>query len=207
VAPVIPKLPSDAEVIAPFPRSLPAVRHVRSTILVASVDNLRHLGYFDAYLPHLPEQHRPVVLESVAAMWVPIDAAHAHYAAIDALALPPSVQVSMGRRAMDRVGRTLLGTSLSVAKQVGATPWTILPHVQRFWDRGYDGGGLAVAKLGPKEARIDVAEFSLCTTEFYRHALMGWVASLTELFCSKAYVHAKGAPHGPHSFSVRVQWV
>jgi hypothetical protein len=191
VAPVHPKLPRDAEVIAPFPRDITPARHMRSTILVASVDNVRHLGYFDAYLPHLPEQHRPAVLESVAAMWTPIDAAQAHYAALDALALPSSVQIAMGRRAMDR----------------GATPWTILPHVQRFWHRGYDGGGLAVAKLGPKEARIDVAEFSLCTTEFYRHALMGWVASLTELFCSKAYVHAKGSPHGPHSFSVRVQWV
>jgi hypothetical protein len=202
VAPVLPKLPRGAEVIAPFPKSIPAVRHVRSTILVASVDNLRHLGYFDAYLPHLPEQHRPVVLESVL-----IDAAHAHYAAIDALELPPSVQIAMGRRAMDRVGGTLLGTSLSVAKQVGATPWTILPHVQRFWDRGYDGGGLAVVKLGPKEARLDVAEFSLCTMVFFRRALLGWVASLTELFCTKAYVHEKGSPHGPYSLSVRLQWV
>jgi hypothetical protein len=207
VAPVIPKLPKGAEVVAPFPKSVQAVRHVRSTILVASVDNLRHLGYFDAYLPHLPEEHRSAVLESVAAVWVPIDAAHAHYSAIDALALPPSVQIAMGRRAMDRVGGTLLGTSLSVAKQVGATPWTILPHVQRFWHRGYDGGGLAVIKLGPKEARIDVAEFSLCTMAFFRRALMGWVASLTELFCTKASVHENGSPHGPHSLSVRLQWV
>ena len=29
---------------------------------------------------------------------------------------------------MDRVGGTLLGTSTSAAKQVGATPWTILPR-------------------------------------------------------------------------------
>ena len=207
MAPLIQNLPSGVEVVAPFPKSIQAVRHVRSTILVASVDNLRHLGYFDAYLPHLPKEHHSVVLESVAAMWVPIDAAHAHYSAIDALALPPSVQIAMGRRAMDRIGGTLLGTSISVAKQVGATPWTILPRVQRFWNRGYDGGGLAVFKLGPKEARIDVAEFSLCTMSFYRHALMGWVSGLTELFCSKAYVHEKGSPHGPHSFSVCVQWV
>jgi hypothetical protein len=33
------------------------------------------------------------------------------------------------------------------------------------------------------------------------------VASLTELFCTKAYVHEKGSPHGPHSLSVRLQWV
>jgi hypothetical protein len=168
---------------------------------------LRRLGHFDEYLKHLPEQHHPAVLESVAATWVPIDAAHAHYAAIDALALPPSTQIAMGRRAMDRVAGTLLGTSISVAKEAGATPWTILPRVQRFWDRGYDGGGVAVLKLGPKEARVDVAEFSLCTSSFYRCALMGWLSGLTEMFCSKVYVKDGGSLHGRHSFSVRVQWV
>jgi hypothetical protein len=206
-APQVPKLPSGVDVVAPFPESIQAVRHVRSTILVASVDNLRHLGQFDAYLAHLPKQHHSVVLGSVAATWVPISEAFAHYAAIDALELPPLVQIGMGRRAMDRVAGTLLGTSLSVAKGAGVTPWTILPRVQRFWRRGYDGGGLAVFKLGPKEARIDVAEFSLCTIPFYRRALMGWVSGITELFCSKAYVHEKGSPHGAHSLSVRVQWV
>ena len=56
MAPLILKLPSGIEVVAPFPKSIQAVRNVRSTILVASVDNMRHLGYFDAYLAHLPKQ-------------------------------------------------------------------------------------------------------------------------------------------------------
>src|SRR5580698_7077301 len=115
-----PTLPRGVEVVAPFPEHIEGVRHVRSTILVASVDNLRHLGQFDEYCKRLPKPHHAAVLESVAAVWVPIDAAHAHYAAIDALALPPSTQLAMARRAMERVSGTLLGTSISVAKEAGA---------------------------------------------------------------------------------------
>jgi hypothetical protein len=206
-APAIPKLPTGLEIVAPFPESIEEVRHVRSTILLASVDNLRHLGHFDEYLLHLPKPHHPAVLDSVAAMWTPIDAASAHYAAIDALALPVSTQTKMARRAMERVGGTLLGTSISVAREAGATPWTVLPRMQQFWRRGYDGGGIAILKLGPKDARVEVAEFVLCKSPFYRCAFAGWLSGLVEMFCAKVYAKDRGAPHGPNSISVRLQWV
>jgi hypothetical protein len=113
----------------------------------------------------------------------------------------------MARRAMERVGGTLLGTSISVAREAGATPWTVLARMQQFWRRGYDGGGVAILKLGPKEARVDVAEFSLCTSAFYRCAFTGWLSGLVEMFCSKVYAKDRGSPHGPSSISVRLQWV
>jgi hypothetical protein len=197
----------EAEVVLAFPDPIPAARHVRSTLLVASVENVRHLGHLDAYLTHLPREHHATLLEAIAATWLPMEVAHAHYTALETLGLAPSVQISMGRRSIERIGGTLIGTSIAMAKQAGATPWTILPRIQRFWHRGYDGGGLAVWKLGPKEARLDLAEFRLCEIPFYRNALSGWVASLLETVCEKCYVAARGSPRGPHSFSVRAQWV
>src|ERR1700722_20190353 len=122
-APPVPKIQRGTDIVAPFPESIEPARNVRSTILVASVDNLRSLGHLDAYLTHLPKQHHPALLESVAAVWIPMEVALAHYSAIQAMGLPLAVQTEIGRRAMDRVGRTLVGTSTSMAKQAGVTLW------------------------------------------------------------------------------------
>jgi hypothetical protein len=195
------------EAVLALPGAIEPVRSVRSTILVASVDNLRATGRFDAYLPHLPARFHGSLLEGAAGRWVPVEIAAAHYAACDELGLDDEEQVEMGRRMVKRIGATIVGTALRMAQQVGASPWTLFPHGQRFWRRGYDGGAMAIYKLGPKEARIDLVGASLLESPFYRRAFMGWCESLTGLFCQKLYMHAKSGPEGPHSVTFRAQWV
>ena len=55
----------------------------------------------------------------------------------------------------------------------GINPWTLLPHFQRFWLRGMDGGAVRVLRLGPKDARIDVVECPLFKSKYFREACCG----------------------------------
>ncbi|HEX8794315.1 MAG TPA: hypothetical protein VF765_25400 [Polyangiaceae bacterium] len=199
--------PAASETVLALPERIEPLRNVRSTILVASVGNIRASGYFDDYARRIPEHHRAPLFETIAGLWVPVDSALAHYAACDALNLPESSQVDFGKRSVERVGQSMVGTAIRMAKQVGATPWTFIPHIQRFWARGYDGGGLAAYKLGPKDARLDLVQCDLCESPFFRRALRGWVTHLILLFCSTVYVHEMTGPDGVRSMSMRAQWV
>src|SRR5690349_21822232 len=83
----------DAQVIVPFPPTIEAVRHVRSTLILSSLAVLRERGLQGAYLAELPLAYHGAILEAVAGAWMPIDVGLAHYVACDALGLPTEVQV------------------------------------------------------------------------------------------------------------------
>jgi hypothetical protein len=193
------------EVILHPPARTVAPQHARSTVVVGSIGVLRAQGLVDRYVSELQPEHREILLGAVAGMWLPIDVTLAHYRACDALGLPPDQQFTNGRATFDKAGGSLLGTMIRMAKEAGVTPWTIYPHFQRFWERAYDGGGVSVVKLGPKEARIHVDRFTLLESPYYRHALRGLVTAVVELFCSKAYLTERGA-RAPHAITWRAQW-
>jgi hypothetical protein len=195
------------EIILALPARVEPLRHVRSTIVIASVANIRSSGRFDEYVKRIPAEYHSALFESVAAMWLPYRAAAAHYAAGDSLGIPADEQVGMGRASVERVGATIAGTALRLAKQAGVTPLHLFPHLQRFWMRGYDGGALAAYQVGPKEARLELVQFPLCEIPFYRRALTGWMIGLTGLFCQKLYMKELPQPAGPHSMALRAQWV
>src|SRR5438093_502536 len=127
------------------------VRNARSTIIIGSIGVIRATDRWNEYVAALPQEHHAILLESVAATWIPVDSALAHYRACDALNLPVDEQVANGRKNFDRAGATLFGTITKMAREIGVTPWTLLTQMQRFWDRGYDGGGVMITRIGPKE--------------------------------------------------------
>lgn len=188
-----------------FPASLRAVRHARSTLIMASLATVRNRGMFERYERALAPEHKATVLEAVAATWMPLDAAAAHYAACDMLGLSIEQQVQSGRGTFDVARDTLLGTAVRMARSAGITPWHVFPMFQRFWDRGFDGGGVSVMRAGPKDAHVTVAHCSLVSSPYFRHGLRGLCAALTELFCTRAFVSEHRAA-GPGSLAMRVQW-
>jgi hypothetical protein len=207
VARPYPVTSAGVETVLAFPKRVDPLANVRSTILIASLNNIKSAGHYDTYIRHLPGEHRRELLEQVVGTWTPVEAALAHYTACDALGLSEHTATAFGRQTVERIGTSLVGTGIRMAKQAGATPWTFCPHVQRFWARGYDGGGIAVYKLGPKDARFDLIQFSLCASAFYRSALGGWLGGLLQLFCTTLYLHEMRAPRGRDSASYRAQWV
>jgi hypothetical protein len=194
------------EVILPFPARIEAVRGIRSTVIVGSFAVLREHGLFDAYARALPPEARELLVHVVVGAWIPVDLGMVHYAACDALELPPDTIALMGRGVFDKIRGTLLGTTVRMAKEAGVTPWTVLPHLQRFWDRAYQGGGLSVTKMGPKEARGDVVQARICESTYFRHALRGLLVGVLELFCQKAYVSILPV-QASASIAYKMQWV
>ena len=191
-----------------FPLTLQPVRRARSTIIIDSINVIRASRHKDAYLSLLPPAHRNELLEAVAGSWMPVTTALAHYQTCDALHLPVDEQFGNGRRTFKGGTTTVFGTVAKMARELGVTPWTVLPPFQRFWERVYDGGGVSVVQVGPKEARIELVQFGLLQSPYYRHALRGLVTGILESVCKKAYVTEAPNRHGSlDSIVLRAQWV
>jgi hypothetical protein len=189
-----------------FPEPIKPVTKVRSTFVIGSIDTMRAAGQYDAYARLLADADRETLLNAVPATWLPVSVATTHYAACDRLGIPAAEASRRGRAALERLGGLVYGTAVGMAKQAGATPWTVLPALQRFWNRAYDGGGIAVYRSGPKDARIDLVSCALCQVPYYRHALGGLLEGLTALFCTKLYLREMTQPRGADSVSFRAQW-
>jgi hypothetical protein len=195
------------EVVLAFPARLNPVRHVRSTLLMGTMTALKNAGHLEAWCRALPPAHRDVLLRAVAGTWIPADTAMAHYVACDSLGLSADVEAQLGGATFERVRGTLLGTMLRMVNSAGVTPWTLLAQLQRFWDRAYDGAGLQVVRVGPKDAQLELAQCQFTDTHYHRNALRGVFRELLRLFCQQAYVQERKAHRAPGTYSVRAQWV
>ena len=180
--------------------------HARSTIVLGSIASLRHAGHFDRYAAALAPEHRDQLLHAVAGTWIPVEVARSHYGACEALGLSPDEEVGLGRSIFERTGETMFGTILRLAKGAGVTPWTLLPHLQRFWERGYDGGGLRVTRIGPKEARVELTQCSLVEVRYFRNAARGLLGAVLQLFCTRAYLQEVAGARQRGILVVRAQW-
>lgn len=197
----------NVEIVLAFPAQAVAVKHVRSTLVLGTLSALRDAGYLADYCAALPVDHREPLVNAVAGTWIPVEAAMSHYRACDSLGLLPDVEAQLGAATFERVRGTLLGTMARVAHGAGVTPWTLLGQLQRFWDRAYDGAGLQVTKLGPKEAVVDLVQCPFADTHYHRNALRGLLRSVVRVFCTQAYVHERRGPRAPGTYALRVQWV
>jgi hypothetical protein len=197
---------AESVVVLPFPAHVGPLRELRSTVIVGSITVLRAAGHFERYEASLPAEARQALLHPVAGAWVPLELGLTHYTACDALGLAPDEATAAGRAIFDRLRGTLLGTMVRMAQGVGATPWTVLPHIQRFWDRVYKGGGLQVVKTGPKEARAEAIQVRVCDSPYYRYALCGVLQGVLGLCSQKAYVSVL-AERRAAGVAYRLQWV
>ena len=173
---------------------------------MSSYASIRDAGYDVPYRAALPKEHHATLFEAVAGMWIPIEVAVAHYDACATLGLSHEKQLALGRVAGEKIQGTILGTAVRMAKEAGVTPWTVIPHFQRFWNRAFDGGGLYVAKRGPKEAHFEVHRSAQADCVYWRAALSGLGIGVLELFCHKAYMHETTRKRVPGFASFRIQW-
>jgi hypothetical protein len=182
---------SEREVFVPFPGPLETIgstTRVRSTLIASSLRSLREHGHFDAYFAKLEPAWRDAILHSVAGVWMPVGAGTAHYRACDALQLSPVEQIEIGREVGDRIQGTFLASMVRAARGAGVTPWRALSYTDKLYGRLFEGGGMAVVKLGPKEARVDMANNPIVGVGYFRNGLRGLYQVAVELFCTKAYV-------------------
>ena len=172
------------------PRAQLGVAHeVRSTLLTSSLRTVRERGLLDRYLAALPPEHHETLVTGIAGVWLPMDVGVAHYRAMDCLGFSAAEQVKIGMIVADRVHGTFLGTMVRLASSAGVTPWTAVGYSQKLYDRLFrGGGGIAAFKLGPKEARVELAGMPLADIAYWRNGMRGMYQAGCELFCTKAYV-------------------
>jgi hypothetical protein len=183
------------------------MRNVRSTLLISSFGAIRDAGKEKAYLAALPVQYHGVILDAVAGIWLPVEVAFAHYNACGMLGFSHEQQVGMGRQVGERMRGTLLGTIVRMAKEMGASPLTVIPQFQRFWNRAFDGGGLSATKVGPKEVHITAEQVLLADSSYWRSALAGLAMSVLDMFCQKSYMQERVVKKRVSgSVYYRVQW-
>lgn len=192
-------------VLLDFPSPIRPIAHIRSTLLLGGIEAIKSEGYGEAYLAALAPDIRQAIELTVAGMWLPVRVAHGHYTACDSLGISSESAVRIGRGTFTNTKGLLLGAALGLARGVGVTPWTLTPHFQRFWMRGYDGAGLRIVSLGPKDLRLELVTCSLARSRYYRAALRGVLVGVLELVASKAYAHEIGHP-ADDAVTMRAQW-
>ena len=180
------------------------VTQVRSTPIVTAQGLLRTSGRIEAYTQNLAPEARPAVFGIIPGAWVPVETALAHHRAIDALRLPPSEQITLATGSGEKMQSALTGTILRMSRAVGVTPWQLMPHSQRLWDRLCRGGDVSVEKVGPKEAIVRMYGLPLLSVTYFRVALRYVLQSGLSVWCSRGYVTE--VAYSPMTVTFREAW-
>lgn len=149
---------------------------------------LRTAGRIEAYTAGLAPEARSNVFGVVPGSWIPVETALAHHRAIDNLRLAPSEQIALATGSGEKMQGALTGTILRMSRKVGVTPWLLLPHSQRIWDRVCRGGDISVERVGPKEAVLRMVGLPLFSTSYFRVAIRYVLQSGLSLWCTRGYV-------------------
>ncbi|MDB4972787.1 MAG: hypothetical protein JWN48_1128 [Myxococcaceae bacterium] len=187
----------------------PVVTHMRGTLLVSSVDNLRELGCHDRYFALLASEHRDAVKYCMATSWLPIEVALAHYQACDELDLDDAQRRQLGEMMANRVAATFLSALLRATRNVGLESFRLaLSQNDRLWDRMYQGGGVRIYQTGPKDVVMENFGQPLVTSRHWRTAYAAYLGAVVRMFAKSAFVK-QVHPREPSATSIAfaASWV
>jgi hypothetical protein len=183
------------------------VSRVRSTLLSASLQGVRHMGweqrYFQALPPHLHDEMRMLT----PGVWLPIALAVEHYTACDRMGVSSDEVKKVGNDVSLRTQKTFVGTLGSVAAGAGATPWHVYRHGHRIWARIFDGGDHVGYKVGPKDIDIIVMGCPLLRVAYFRTALGAYYAALAGVLAQSVHWRELPDPRMGDKIGLRVSWV
>jgi hypothetical protein len=181
------------------------VTEVRGSLIASSLQTLRDRGLFERYLPKLPEVHREQVLFCLAASWLPLDVAMAHYAACEAMQLTDAELEALGNDVSKRIMGTFLATLVRSARHVAVGTSIPLKQYPRLWERLMIGGSCKVTMFGAKDARIESFGVPMFRYRYFRTAYTGLVRGASLMFRSAAHTRVRRA--GDDTLSVDISWV
>ena len=203
-------LPPDVEWVTPLPpdRELAPVTHVRGTLLATSRDQVRAAGRFEEYEKHLPSQARVELDAAHVTTWFPIEIAHHHFAALDRVAITESQVKAMTEEVSRKLSGAFMQSVATTLRTSGLDPWSVVPFYSRVWRRLFVGGALAVAKLGPKDARVVIAGQPLIQHRYLRVGLSRHLVIGVEfLLAKRPYVREVALDPGAGRVEYLLQWV
>ncbi|HEY1692954.1 MAG TPA: hypothetical protein VGG39_12375 [Polyangiaceae bacterium] len=197
------------ETVVPFrgtPSRMGIATMVRSTLIAASMESLRARGLYDRYAVRLAEAERSELATVVGGAWIPMSLATAHYRACDSLRLCVGEQLDVALKVGMHLHGTFLGAMLRMARTVGVTPWGALAYTDKLYDRLFRGGGIAVTRVGPKDARVDLVGNPLCQMEYFRVGVRGVYQAALELFCERLVTREVPRRYPEFDMAVRISW-
>lgn len=184
----------------------PVATHVRSTLLSSSLQTIRELGHFDRYVALMPKDACETILLTLAPTWLPVALADIHYAACEGLGLSADETDLVGQAVATRFMGTFLQTFVRSSRNVGGSPWVPIKQYGRLWSRIWQGGGVFVTELGPKDALIESRGLPLAKYRYFSTAYMGVIRSAGLMFASTVYVrHVRANNRSSHVCSL--SWV
>jgi hypothetical protein len=197
------------ETVVPFranPSRMGIATMVRSTLVAASIDSLRARGLHDRYVGRLAEAERGELATVIGGAWIPMSLAVAHYRACDSLRLCVGEQLDIALKVGMHLHGTFLGAMLRMARTVGVTPWGALAYTDKLYERLFRGGGIAVTRVGPKDARVDMVGNPLCQTEYFRVGLRGVFEAALRLFCERLTTRELPRRYPDFDVALRIAW-
>ena len=200
---------SEYEVILPlaFPRGRARkLSRVRSTLITASLVAIRQMGWEERYYRALPPERHDDLRSLVAGSWSPMDLVTAHYTACDAMGLTPAEMIMIGEDVSQRTQKSFVATLAKASIEAGASPWILFANARRVWERIFDGCDIAVYKVGPKEAYVEVVNCPLLGLPYFRAAFRAYFRAVVALLSKVAYTSEMTA-YGTDSDAVfRFSW-
>jgi hypothetical protein len=201
-------LPEPYAVMLPFqyePGHTRPVTLVRSTLLAASVQGLREMGWEDRYYAALPPERHMELRMLTAGAWVPLELGVAHYRACDAMGLIAQEMDRMGENVSLRTQKSFVGMLGRAAAGAGATPWSVIAHVHRIYARMIDGGDHCAYRVGPKEALLINVGNPLVEIPYFRTAMVA--CAIIRMLASTVYASEVPRHGAPLTVGVRLSWV
>ncbi|HEY6878045.1 MAG TPA: hypothetical protein VI299_08490 [Polyangiales bacterium] len=187
----------------------PAVTHVRGSLIVGSLENMREIGASARYESLLPANMRDAILYALATSWVPIDVACAHYRTCDQLDLTQEQLTRIGELTANRIIDTFMGRAMRASRNAGAeTYWALMKQTPRIYDRMYQGGGVTVLQTGPKDMLIENTGQPLAEFRYWRSTYVTYTEAMGKAFTKVAYVKlARPRVYHTHTIAVAGSWV
>jgi hypothetical protein len=187
-------------------RRMNQATHIRGVFLATSVRALRDHGLFDAYAARVSAQQVEEVRSVAISAWVSMEVALRHYAACDTLDVSDGELISMGAEVIVRGQGSFLRVLARVAESAGATPSTLLEQAPRIYGHIFLGGTIAVHKVGPREMRIDLADWPLARFRYCRQGVRGGAEAVAQMLCHKAHTRVLPGPCGESAFAFQIAW-
>ena len=193
--------------LRPLDPGIEPVTHVRGTLIVASRDQIKALGEYDRYLEALAPEANVEIVSLIAASWVPLAVARAHFEALDRLELEAEAIEGAAKAVAGKLHGVLLRTVAKAAQASGATPLSVVRALGTLWGRTFQGGGVGVKQTGPKEGLVYVVASPLLASRYHRTGLRTHIQMAADLFAERAFVREQSYKAMLHELVIRVQWV
>jgi len=186
---------------------VPPVKRIRSQWIASSLRAVRERSLMDKYLAKLPPERHLAIRSTPVHEWLPAETVVAHYAALDALALPTEDILNIGSSVVLHGHGKAIEVALKVIPTSVFNVFSVLGRADRLWDRAFDGGAPFVFRLGPKEARIDVVGLPFSHLHYPRVAIRGVITGVMRLLVKTVYVNDVTTFSTGNTLSYAVSWV